>query len=84
MSVTTDELLERASERTNGLTDLGPAGWEEGFEHLVAAIPIDLGDDVGRHVPVAAVLLDCLGVGQKVFQVEHGNGLGERLVCQGA
>ena len=45
MSAKTDELLEWASQRTDGLTDLGPDGWQEGFEHLVAAIPVDLGDD---------------------------------------
>ena len=51
MSATTTELLERASERAHGLTDFGPDGWQEGFEHLVAAIPVDLGEDedaVGR------------------------------------
>ena len=31
--------------------------------------------DVGRHVPVAAVLLDRLGVGDDVFQIEHANNL---------
>jgi hypothetical protein len=40
---TTDELLDRAMQRT-GLSDFGPDGWQEGFHALVSAIPIDLGD----------------------------------------
>jgi hypothetical protein len=51
MSATKDELLARAIARTDGFSDFGPDGWQEGFDHLVDAIPVDLDDDqhaVGR------------------------------------
>ena len=44
MIATPDELLERARRRA-GLSDFGPTGWQSGFEHLVAAVPEDVGDD---------------------------------------
>ena len=33
--------------------------------------PVDVLEHVGRHIPVAAVLLDRLGVGDDVFEIEH-------------
>ena len=45
--------------------DQGPPGFFQG-DHAV-----DLVQDVGGDIPVAAVLLDGLGVGGDVFQVEH-------------
>ena len=44
MITTPDELLDRARQRT-GLSDFGPDGWQPGFEHLIAAVPEDVGDD---------------------------------------
>jgi hypothetical protein len=41
---TPDELLERACLRA-GLSDFGPDGWQPGFEHLIASVPEDVGDD---------------------------------------
>jgi hypothetical protein len=75
MSVTTDEFLERASTRTNGLTDFGPDGWQEGFEHLVAAIPVDLGDDedAARRIEGIVVhrLVNRLRIGR--WYADHGD-----------
>lgn len=44
MIATPDELLDRARRRAR-LSDFGPDGWQPGFEHLVAAVPEDVGDD---------------------------------------
>jgi hypothetical protein len=70
---TTDDLLQRAVDRTN-LSDFGPDGWQEGFEALVAAIPVDLGDneDQVRRVEdiVVARLVNRLRI--EGWYAEHG------------
>jgi hypothetical protein len=63
MNATPEELLDRARERT-GLHDFGPDGWQDGFEHLVAAIPIDLGDD-----PAAATRIETIVVERLVHRL---------------
>jgi hypothetical protein len=59
MHSTTDQLLDRARRRT-GLDDFGPDGWQDGFEHLVAAIPVDLADDPDAVARVEAIVVDRL------------------------
>jgi hypothetical protein len=55
MTTTPSLLLERAMERTR-TSDFGPDGWQEGFEHLVAAIPVDIGDnDDARRIEAIVV-----------------------------
>ena len=44
MTLTTDELLEQATERA-GLDDFGPDDWQEGFGRLVDSVNRDVGDD---------------------------------------
>jgi hypothetical protein len=75
MSATTEELLERASERTGGLTDYGPEGWKEGFEHLVAAIPVDLGVDEDAVRRIESIVVDRLVTRLRIEQwyADHGD-----------
>jgi hypothetical protein len=51
---TSDTLLERAMRRTN-ISDFGPDGWQKGFEHLVAAIAVDVNDDDVRRIEANVV-----------------------------
>jgi hypothetical protein len=44
MIATAEELLGRAAQRS-GLSDFGPDGWQDGLQHVVAAVPEDIGDD---------------------------------------
>jgi hypothetical protein len=59
MMTTAEELLDRARQRT-GFSDFGPDGWQDGFEHLVAAIPTDLGDDVASVERIETIVVDRL------------------------
>ena len=58
MAATTTEILERAVDRANGLDDFGPDGWQEGFEHIVAAISTDLGDDRDAVRRIEEIVID--------------------------
>ena len=59
MMTASEELLDRARQRT-GLSDFGPDGWQDGFEHLVAAIPTDLGDDLAAVERIETIVVDRL------------------------
>jgi hypothetical protein len=59
MHSTTDQLLDTARERA-GLDDFGPDGWQDGFEHLVAALPLDLADDPDAAARVEAIIVSRL------------------------
>jgi hypothetical protein len=59
MVTTAEQLLDRARQRT-GLSDLGPDGWQDGFEHLVAAIPADLGHDQAAATRIETIIVDRL------------------------
>ena len=74
MHASTHELLDRACERT-GLTDFGPDGWQDGFEHLVAAIPTDLGDDADAVERIETIVVDRLVNRLRVeaWYAEHGH-----------
>ena len=55
MAATPDSLLESAMTRTQ-LADFGPDGWQEGFLRLMAAIPVDIGDnDDARRIKAIVV-----------------------------
>ena len=64
MVSTPDELLARATAET-GLTDFGADGWQEGYESLVGAITIDLGDD-----PDAVALIEAIVVNRLVRRLQ--------------
>jgi hypothetical protein len=55
---TSEALVERARERT-GLVDLGPDGWQEGLDRLLAAVPVDIGP--GNPEAVEAIEAICVG-----------------------
>jgi len=59
MASTPEILLERARQRT-GLSDFGPDGWQDGFEHLVAAIPLDLAGDPDAVERIETIIVDRL------------------------
>jgi hypothetical protein len=59
MISTPERLLDRARERA-GSSDLGPDGWRDGFEHLVAALPGDLGDDAPAVERIESIIVDRL------------------------
>lgn len=59
MNAAPEELLDRARQRT-GLSDLGPDGWQDGFEHLVAATATDLGDDAAATERIETIIVDRL------------------------
>jgi hypothetical protein len=59
MSAGPEALLERARKRAD-LSDLGPDGWQEGFERMVAAIPTDLGGDAAAVERIEAIIVDRL------------------------
>ncbi len=58
MAATTTEILDRAVDRANGLDDFGPDGWQEGFEHIVAAISTDLGEDDDAVLRIEEIVID--------------------------
>ena len=62
-----DELLAHASAET-GLADFGADGWQEGFESLVGAIAVDLGDD-----PDAVALVEAIVVNRLVRRLQVEN-----------
>jgi hypothetical protein len=55
-----EALVARACEQT-GLTSFGPAGWQEGLQRLVAAVPVDIGPD-----PAAVATLEKVVTGRLV------------------
>ena len=59
MVSTSDELLARATAET-GLADFGADGWQEGFQSLVGAITVDLGDDPDAVALVEAIVVNRL------------------------
>jgi hypothetical protein len=71
---TVEALLERATQRTN-LSDFGPDGWQEGLDHLVDAIPVDLGDDADAAARVEAIVVERLVVRLRIeaWYAEHGD-----------
>ena len=68
--VSTPELLLDRARRRTGLSDFGPDGWQAGFEHLVAAIPRDLGDDAAAIERIETIVVDRL---VNRLRVEHWN-----------
>ena len=74
MASTPELLLDQACERT-GLSDFGPDGWQDGFEHLVAAIPVDLGDDADAIARIETIIVDRLVTRLRVegWYAEHGD-----------
>ena len=74
MDSTPELLLDRARRRT-GLSDFGPDGWQAGFEHLVAAIPGDLDDDVAAIERIEAIIVDRLVNRLRIehWYAEHGD-----------
>jgi hypothetical protein len=74
MFSTPEQLLDRARERT-GVSDFGPDGWQDGFEHLVAAIPIDLADDPAAVARIETIIADRLVNRLRVesWYAEHGD-----------
>jgi hypothetical protein len=73
VTTTTDELLERAQQRTN-LSDFGPDGWQEGFEQCVAAIPVDIGDNDDQVRRVEEIVVERLVTRLRIesWYAEHG------------
>ncbi|MFC5749835.1 sulfotransferase family protein [Actinomadura rugatobispora] len=67
MVSTSELLIDRARERT-GLADLGPDGWQEGLDRLLAAVPVDIGSD-----PRAAEAIETIILGRLVnrLRIEH-------------
>lgn len=59
MSAAPEVLLDRARQLT-GLSDFGSDEWREGFEHMAAAIPTDLGDDAAAVERIEAIVVDRL------------------------
>ncbi len=57
--ITPDELLDRARQRAGG-SDFGPDGWQPGFEHLVAAVHEDVGDDADAVARIEEIVLNRL------------------------
>jgi hypothetical protein len=53
-------LVARAREQT-GLASFGPAGWQEGLERFIAAVPVDIGPD-----PAAIATLENIVMGRLV------------------
>jgi hypothetical protein len=74
MNTTPDELLDRARDRT-GLSDFGPDGWQDGFEHLVAAIPVDLGDEPAAAERIEMIIVDRLvnRLHVEAWYADHGD-----------
>ena len=74
MNAAPEELLDRARQRT-GLSDLGPDGWQDGFEHLVAATATDLGDDAAATERIETIIVDRLVNRLRVeaWYAEHGS-----------
>jgi hypothetical protein len=73
MIVEPEAILDRARQRT-GLSDFGPDGWQEGFDHLVAALPQDLGDDIDAVRRIEAIVVDRLVNRLRIeaWYAEHG------------
>lgn len=59
MIASTEQLLDRARQRA-GLADFGPDGWQDGFEHLVAATGTDLGDDAAATERIETIIVNRL------------------------
>ncbi len=74
MSATPDELVGRASERS-GLAEFGADGWQAGLEHLIAALPVDLGGDATAIATLEEMIVSRLGHRLRVehWYGEHGN-----------
>ena len=74
MIASTEPLLERARERTDGLSDFGPHGWEEGLEQLVAAVASDIGDDADSVQRIEEIIIRRLVVRLEVedWYSRHG------------
>ena len=83
MVSTSELLLDRARQRT-GLSDFGPDGWQAGFEHLVAAIPGDLGDDVAAIERIETIIVDRLVNRLRIehWYSEHGDAAAAHSVEQ--
>jgi hypothetical protein len=66
-------LVARARQRT-GLSDFGPAGWQEGFERLVAAVNSDVGDDARAVERIEEIIVGRLVTRLRVeaWYAEHG------------
>jgi len=74
MASTKEDLLDRARQRT-GLADFGPDGWQDGFEHLVAATAIDLRDDAAATERIETIIVDRLVNRLRIedWYAEHGD-----------
>src|SRR5262245_12990347 len=83
MASTPELLLDRARQRT-GLSDFGPDGWEAGFEHLVAVMPDDLGDDVAAIERIETIIVERLINRLRVehWYAEHGDDAAAHAVEQ--
>jgi len=66
-----DVLVERARERV-GMSDLGPDGWQDGLERLVAAVASGIGDDDAA-ARIETIVLDRLATRLRVeaWYAEH-------------
>src|SRR5262249_26360722 len=73
MRATPQQLIDRAT-GASGLADFGPDGWREGLEQLVAALAVDVPDDVAA-ARVEAILVDKLVTRLRIedWYARHGD-----------